>query len=72
MSKSQASNFIKKETLTQVFSCEFGKISKNAFLFRTPLVAASELLRTPFLQNTSEQILSVVSMGMGMHTGSTF
>ena len=25
-------NFIKKETLAQVFSCEFGKIFKNTFL----------------------------------------
>ena len=34
-------NFIKKETLAQVFSCEFCEISKNTFLYRTPLVAAS-------------------------------
>ena len=27
--------------LAQVFSCEFSKISKNTFLHRTPLVAAS-------------------------------
>ena len=27
----KASNFIKKETLTQVFSCEFCQISKNTF-----------------------------------------
>ena len=26
-----ACNFIKKETLTQVFSCEFCEISKNTF-----------------------------------------
>ena len=31
------------ETLTQVFSCEFCEISKNIFLHKTPLVAASEL-----------------------------
>ena len=36
-----ACNFIKKETLTQVFSCEFCEISKNTFSQRTPLVAAS-------------------------------
>ena len=35
-------NFIKKETLTQVFSCEFCEISKNTFFYRTPLVAVSE------------------------------
>ena len=34
-----ACNFIKKETLVQVFSCEFCEISKNNFLYRTPLVA---------------------------------
>ena len=32
---------IKKETLAQVFSCEFCKISKSIFFYRTPLVAAS-------------------------------
>ena len=37
----EASNFIKKETLAQVFSCEFCKISKNTFSHRTPPVAAS-------------------------------
>ena len=37
-------NFIKKETLAQVFPCEFYEISKNTFLHRTPLVAASELI----------------------------
>ena len=29
------------KTLAQVFSCEFCKISKNTFLYRTPLVAVS-------------------------------
>ena len=32
----KACNFIKKESLTQVFSCEFCKISKNTFFYRTP------------------------------------
>ena len=32
---------LKKETLVQLFSCEFCEISKNAFFYRTPLVAAS-------------------------------
>ena len=35
-------NFIKKETLAQVFSCEFCEIFKNNNFYRTPLVAASE------------------------------
>ena len=34
-------NFIKKETLTQVFSGEFYKISLNTFSYRAPHVAAS-------------------------------
>ena len=34
-------NFIKKETLAQLFSCEYCEISKNTFFHRTPLVAAS-------------------------------
>ena len=33
---------IKKETLTQVISCEFWEISKNTFFHRTPPVAASK------------------------------
>ena len=33
--------FIKKETLAQVFSCEFCEISESTFLHRTPLVVAS-------------------------------
>ena len=36
--------FIKKETLEQLFSCEFCEISKNAFFYRTPPVAASEAI----------------------------
>ena len=40
--RSQEYKFIKKETLAQVFSCEFCETSKITFLYRTPLVAASE------------------------------
>ena len=36
-------NFIKKETLAQVFSCEFWGISNNTFCYRTPPVAVSEI-----------------------------
>ena len=32
-------NFIKKETLAQLFSCEFCEISQNTFFYRTPSVA---------------------------------
>ena len=44
----QACNFIKKETLAQVFSCEFSEISKNNFSYRTPL-AASQLVKNKSL-----------------------
>ena len=39
--QAEAGNFIKKETLVQVFSCEFFEISKNTFFHKKPLVAAS-------------------------------
>ena len=37
-----ACNFIKKETLVQVFSYEFCEISENVFSYRTPPLAASK------------------------------
>ena len=37
----QTCNVIKKETLTQVFSCEFCKISKNSFFTELFWVTAS-------------------------------
>ena len=46
-------NFIKNETLAQVFSCEFCEISKNTFFHRTPLVAASVTAR-----NSAETVRS--------------
>ena len=36
-----ACNFIEKESLAQLFSCEFCEISKNTFPYRTPPAAAS-------------------------------
>ena len=39
----EACNFIKKETLAWLFSCEFCEISKKTFFYGTLLVAASEL-----------------------------
>ena len=53
-----ACNFIKKETLAQVFSCKFCKICKNTFSFRAPPVAPSPFLqnnfRRLFLKNTTD------------------
>ena len=45
----QVCNFIKKETLALVFSCEFFEISKNTFSYRTPPVAASSLPYLSFI-----------------------
>ena len=41
----QACNFIKKETPSQLFFCEFWEISKNTFFYKTPtaVAAASKL-----------------------------
>ena len=41
LSGAEASNFIKKETLVQVFSREFCETAKNTFSFRTPPVTDS-------------------------------
>ena len=41
-------NFIKKEALAQVFSCENCKISQNTFSYRTAPVAASDFVDTIF------------------------
>ena len=37
----QTCNFFKKEALAQVFSCEFCKVFRNTFFYRTTPVAAS-------------------------------
>ena len=37
-----ACNFIKKETPTQLLSCEYHKMFENSFFYGAPLVAASE------------------------------
>ena len=47
-----AKNFIKKETLPQVFSCEFCKISKSAFFTEDLWTTASD-----FYKNSSQFIV---------------
>ena len=51
-------NFIKKETLAKVFSCEFCEFFKNIFLYRTPLVPASEFLAELAKNNCKENHFS--------------
>ena len=42
LSRPEACNFIKKETLAKEFPCEFCEISENTFSCRTTLVVASD------------------------------
>ena len=46
--KLQTCNFIKKETLAKVFSCEFCEISENSFFYRPPHMAATTLTMNIF------------------------
>ena len=55
--QAEACNFIKKETLAQLFSCEFYKISKNTFSYRASPVAASE--QTKFVLKTSPSLITL-------------
>ena len=58
-----ACNFIKKETLVRVFSCEFWEFSKNTFYRWTRLVAATVKIYPTsakvILQNKDDRRLSV-------------
>ena len=65
--QASASNFIKKETLTQAFSCNFCKISKKTFVtehlrwlllqHRCFTVNPAKYLRTSILMNFCERLL---------------
>ena len=54
----KACNFITKETLPQVFSCEFCEISKNPFFRRIPLVAAS-------VKGVAKEIIPINQFNLG-------
>ena len=56
----QACNFITKETLAQVFSCEFCEISRNNFSYKTPPVATSQkfMLEWILLSDQAKLLLS--------------
>ena len=49
--------FDKKETLVQVFSCEFCELFKNTFSYRTPPVLASERHLEMYLNEIAENKL---------------
>ena len=46
--KLQVCNFIKKETVAQVFSCDFCEISRNSFSYRTPPVSGGYFCKLLF------------------------
>ena len=48
--QADACNFIEKETLAQLFSCEFYEISKNTFFHRAPLVATSVSFKKRYIE----------------------
>ena len=50
--QAKAWNFIKKESLTQMFSCEISKIFKNTFFYRTPAAVASFMTSNIYLKLT--------------------
>ena len=56
----EACNFIKKETLAQVFFCEFCEISKNTFRYKTPSVADSEFSNSGTEKTSSEKTKNVL------------
>ena len=63
--KAKTSNFIKKETLAQVFSCEICEIFKNTFLTEHLWLTASGFNNLFFLEsclNNEVNILTAVSI----------
>ena len=66
----EACNFIEKETLAQVFSCEFCEISKKSFSYRTPPMAASQIcIITPIMElnNSDSDDCSITSFKEGFY-----
>ena len=60
--RSQACNFIKIETLAQVFSSELCEISKNSFSYKIPPVAASaEVYSEPCQKFKTELFAKIVN-----------
>ena len=49
----KACNFIKKESLSQVFSCGICEISRTTFFYRRPLVDASVFSKICFIKSSA-------------------
>ena len=67
----QGCNFIKKESLAQVFSCEFCEIFKNTFIYRTSpndcfCKSENEGIMTGFVtEEIIEEIFHSLLLGLG-------
>ena len=53
-------NFIKKETLAQMFSYKFCEFSKNIFFHRTPLAVASKLTQAMSSLNSTHFLITLI------------
>ena len=60
MPESSACNFTKKETLAQVFSCEFCESFKNTFLAEHIWVTAFVMLTFSFMHYYSKLTLVII------------
>ena len=58
--RSETCNFIKKETLAQVFYCELCEISKNNFFHRTSLADASDISNFLTLITLVDRVLYII------------
>ena len=78
--KPEACNFIKKETLSQVFSCEFCEISKSTFSYRTPrwlflyiaLTSISEIPLFPLSLESTCLLLAILKICLQSERKSCF
>ena len=55
---------MKKETLAEVFSCEFCDISKNSFFYKTLLVAASAVPKIFVSENLKITKINMEAMNL--------
>ena len=60
--------YLKKETLAQVFSCEFCEISKNTFFYRTLPVAAFEEISGRFFEMKHVRELRVLAISFTQYS----
>ena len=73
----QAWNFIKKETLTEVFSCEFCAICKNIFfpypiIFLPLILSTEENVTVTFTKHVSQQKINENNENMNENENKTF